>query len=49
MAGGKKLPEAEALQMFYNAIQKGTAGGRYGGEYFSVSDASGNDSGSSRN
>jgi putative autoinducer-2 (AI-2) aldolase len=26
IAGGKKLPEAEALQMAYNAVQQGAAG-----------------------
>jgi putative autoinducer-2 (AI-2) aldolase len=26
MAGGKKLPEAEALTMAYNAVQRGAAG-----------------------
>src|SRR5262249_3271467 len=34
MAGGKKLPELEALTMAYNAVQQGAAGGDMGRNIF---------------
>ena len=34
IAGGKKLPESEALQLAYNAVQQGAAGGDMGRNIF---------------
>ena len=36
MAGGKKLPELEALEMAYRAVQEGAAGRRHGPQHLPV-------------
>ena len=43
MAGGKKLPELEALTMAYNAVQQGRRRRRHGPQHFPVGRAEGDD------
>ena len=45
MAGGKKLPELEALTMAYSAIQEGAAGVDMGRNIFQSRSADGHDPG----
>ena len=47
VAGGKKMPEMEALELTYNAVRGGAVRGGYGQKYFSVRFAGGHDQGHS--
>ena len=48
MAGGKKLPELDALTMAYNAVQQGACRRRHGPQYLPVRRAAGDDRGGRR-
>ena len=48
MAGGKKLPELDALTMAYNAVQQGACRRRHGPQHLPVRRAQGHDRGGQR-